>query len=264
MKRKSFYIYLAIYFTLNLIIYQVHIVYTYLESLLDDNKYLIFMKLPLKMHELWQIRKRLLYKLLRSLYDLGQFGRLWNKNVIVFYKSIDFRQLNGNPNILIWQAKNETSVVSIYVDDFLLVSNTMNVMQTLKDVLEIKYKMKNLGKVNMIIKWQITRDTAMRIMKINHSAFIKDLVIKKRLEECNANVIPMKAGSIIEMLNFKDYDKTDLHKYQRLIGKLLYLSCKTRSNIALTIGQLSRHNVDPQKGHLRSAKRIVRYLKETM
>lgn len=212
-KRKSLCIYLAICPALNLIIYQVDIVGAYLESLLDNNEYLIFIRLLPRMYKLRQIRKKLLCRLLRSLYGLKQSGRYQNKNVIAFYKSISFRQPNSDPNILIQQTKNETSIVSIYVDDFFLAYKTMSAMQTLKDILEKEYEMKNLGKINTIIRWQITRDTAMHMMKIDQLTFIRDLVIEEGLEECNANVIPIKAGLAIEMLDSKDYNKTDLYKY---------------------------------------------------
>lgn len=101
-------------------------------------------------------------------------------------------------------------------------------------------------------------------MKIDQSAFIRDLVIEEGLTECNANVIPMKAGSVIEMTEPEDYKEADLRTYQRLIGKLMYLACGTRPDIAFVTGQLSRHNADPRKGHLRAAKRVVRYLCGTM
>ena len=74
----------------------------------------------------------------------------------------------------------------------------------------------------------------------------------------------MKAGSTIEMNEPDDYDKADLGTYQRLIGKLMYLVCGTRPDIAFVVGRLSEYNTDPQKGHLRAAKRVVRYLKGTM
>ena len=68
----------------------------------------------------------------------------------------------------------------------------------------------------------------------------------------------MKAGSIIEMNEADDYDETDLKAYQRLIGKLMYLSCGTRPDIAFAVGQLSKQNADPRVGHLKAAKRVVR------
>lgn len=66
------------------------------------------------------------------------------------------------------------------------------------------------------------------------------------------------------MTNPEDYEKADLCIYQRLIEKLMYLVCGTRPDIAFVVGQLSKHNADPRKGHLQAAKRVVRYLKGTM
>ena len=50
MRKKLLQIYQAIYLALNLIIHQVDIVDAYLESLLDKNKLLIFIKLLSKIH----------------------------------------------------------------------------------------------------------------------------------------------------------------------------------------------------------------------
>lgn len=234
-RRELLRIYLPICLSLNVFIHQVDIVGTYLESLLNDNEFPIFMKLPPGMHELRHIREGLLYRLMRSLYGLKQSGRLWNQNVIAFYKSIGFIQLNGDPSILIRKSADgtEISIVSVYVDDFLLASNTMETLELLKQLLAKQYDMKDLGEVKTIIGWQITRDPAMGTMKIDQSAFIRDLVIEEGLTDCNAPVILMKAGSAIEMLDPDDYEETEL----------------------------SKQNADPRKGHLKAAKRVVRYLK---
>lgn len=140
----------------------------------------------------------------------------------------------------------------------------MEALKTLKELWAKKYKMKDLKEVRIIISWQITRVTVARTMKIDQSAFIRDLVIEEGLTECNANVIPMKAGSAIEMIEPDNYEETELRKYQRLIGKLMYLACGTRPDIAFAVEQLSKHNADPRKGHLRAVKKVVPYLKGTM
>lgn len=44
----------------------------------------------------------------------------------------------------------------------------------------------------------------------------------------------------------------------------MYLSCGTRPDISFVVGQLSKRNADPRAGHLKAAKRVVRYLKRTM
>lgn len=73
------------------------------------------------------------------------------QNVIAFYKSIGFRQLNKDPNILIWQTKKKISVVSIYIDNFLLALNTMGAFEILKKLLAKEYEMKDLEEVKTII-----------------------------------------------------------------------------------------------------------------
>ncbi len=263
-RRESLQIYLALCLMLNLFVHQVDIVGAYLESQLGGNEFPIFIKLPPGMHHLSQIRKGLLWRLLRGLYGLKKSGRLWNQNVIAFYKSIGFTQLNGDLSILIRHSEMETRIISVYVDDFLLALNTMAIFETLKKSLSKEYDTKDLGEVKTIIGWHISRDNASRTMKIDHSVFIRDFVIEGGLTECNANVIHMKAGSAIEMTEPEDYEETDLHMYKRLVGKLMNLASETRPDIAFVVGQLSKHNVDPKKDHLQAAKRVVRYLRRIM
>ena len=74
----------------------------------------------------------------------------------------------------------------------------------------------------------------------------------------------MKSGLAIKIFKSKNYDKTDFNKYQYLIGKLIYLAYETRLDIVFIQTQLNKHNADPIKDYLRVARRIVRYLKETM
>lgn len=46
-------------------------------------------------------------------------------------------------------------------------------------------------------------------MEIDQSALIRDLITEEGLTECNTNVIPMKAGSAIDMPDPDDYEETD-------------------------------------------------------
>lgn len=55
-----------------------------------------------------------------------------------------------------------------------------------------KYNIKNLNKVKIIIRWQMIREIVINIMKINQLVFIKNVIIKKKLINCNANIISIK------------------------------------------------------------------------
>lgn len=57
--------------------------------------------------------------------------------------------------------------MSIYIENFLLASNTMITLDALKKSLVTKYDIKDLGEVKTIIRLQITREMVTHIMKID-------------------------------------------------------------------------------------------------
>lgn len=165
-RRESLQIYWVFGLRLNLFIYQIDILSAFLESLFGNNKLSIFMKLLPRLHNLHQIWEGLLYRLLISLHGLKQSETLWNKNAIALYKLINFRQLNGDPSILICYFRGEISVFIVYINNFLLASNTMSTSNVLKQSLAGKYNTKDLGEMKTIIRWQIYWDIPTNIMKV--------------------------------------------------------------------------------------------------
>ena len=89
----------------------------------------------------------------------------------------------------------------------------MRTLKLLKQLLAKEKDNKNMGKIKTIIRWQITRDSTIGTMKIDQSAFIKDLVIEKGFNDYNVSIILIKARSSIEMLDLDDYKETDFYKY---------------------------------------------------
>ena len=74
-------------------------------------------------------------------------------------------------------------------------------------------------------------------------------------------ILPVKVGSILFLDQAGNHQQADLTKYQRLIGKLMYLSYGTQPDIAFVMGQLSCHNSDSHVRHLYIAKQVFCYLK---
>lgn len=136
----------------------------------------------------------------------------------------------------------------------------MSFLGNIKESLFKKYHVKDLGEVKTIIGWQITRNTMS--IKIDQSAFIQDPVIGKNLANCNANVVQMKASLSIDMTEANYYKEENVHTYDRLVRKLMYLSCGIQPNITFAIGQFNRHNTNSKKGHIQVAKRVTQYLKQ--
>lgn len=154
--------------------------------------------------------------MLRSIYGLKQSGRLWNQKVIAFFTSLGFIALNADPSILIHQeegGENENiTMVSVYVDDFLLAAKQQKDLDWIKAKLKEEYNVKDLGEVKYIIGWQVTRNHELSTLKIDQSAFIRNLVEEEDMRDCNAVTTPMKTGNFIEMQD-DDYEEVDLKVY---------------------------------------------------
>lgn len=77
-----------------------------------------------------------------------------------------------------------------------------------------KYHVNNLEEMKTFIGQQITRDPAFNTMKINHSAFIQDIIVDKNLSDINVYIVPMKVGSTINMIKADVYKEEDLQTCQ--------------------------------------------------
>lgn len=151
-KRESLRIYLALCLKLNLFIYQVNIMGIYLESLLGDNKLLIIIKLSAGYITFTKYKKAFFIDC-RGVYiawnNLENYT--FNQNLILSYKRIGFVQLNKDPSIFIKYLENKTNIMSVYIDNFLLASDKMNIFEVLKKSLSKEYNIKNLKEVKTII-----------------------------------------------------------------------------------------------------------------
>lgn len=56
------------------------------------------------------------------------------------------------------QSKEKTTLVNIYVNDFLFISNNADTFEMVKREQGKEYNVKNLEEVKTIIGWQIIRD----------------------------------------------------------------------------------------------------------
>lgn len=87
---------------------------------------------------------------------------------------------------------------------------------------------------------------------------------EKNLTNCNAPTILMKGRLTIKMNKPDNYDEVDLTIYQQLIGKFIYLACKTKLNVAFVVRKLGKYNINPCKKLFRTAQQVLCYLKKTI
>ena len=86
-----------------------------------------------------------------------------------------------------------------------------------------------------------------------------DLLKETGMMGCKVASTPVELN---QKLNAERGDPMNRERYQRLIGRLLYLF-HTRPDISHAVSMVSRYMYDPRTQHMEAAMRILRYLKES-
>ena len=104
----------------------------------------------------------------------------------------------------------------------------------------------------------------MGTLKIDQKGYIQDILEFKGKISCHPTVLLTKVDFTLFLDQSSDHQEVDLTIYECLIDELMYLSYRTRPDIAFTMRQLSRHNSDPCIEHLPIAKQVFWHLKGTI
>ncbi|CAH9051730.1 unnamed protein product [Cuscuta epithymum] len=197
-------------------------------------------------------------KLQKSLYGLRQASRNWYHKFTQALIGTGFRQSRADHSLFIFRQGNINTFALIYVDDVLLVGNDVSHISTVKNYLDIKFSIKDLGKLKYFLGIEVARSPEGFVL--SQRKYTLDI-----LEECGflasrPSSFPMEQN--LKLCPDDDSPHVDASSYRRLIGRLLYLTV-TRPDIVYSVSQLSQFLHNPRQTHLDAASRVLRYLKQT-
>ena len=138
-KFQSIRVLLALAAQYGLVLHQMDVVTAFLNGDLDET---IYMQQPDGYVQ--KGKEQLVCKLNKSLYGLKQSPRCWNKVFAEFMRSFGFNQSAADPCIYIRDG-NSISVVAVYADDLIIATKTVEEIETLKQLLQSQFKMKDIG-----------------------------------------------------------------------------------------------------------------------
>ncbi|CAA7406579.1 unnamed protein product [Spirodela intermedia] len=141
---------------------------------------------------------------------------------------MDYRQSNDGHILFFKHSRNKISILLVYVGDMILTRDDMLEIEMLNDKLFACFKIKRLE---------------------NLKYFSCDNTLA---------TTPIKLDG--KLGRSEDNPPVDRGRYQRLIGKLIYLS-HTRPNITYVVKLLSQFIHDPREVHNAVARRVLLYLK---
>ena len=115
----------------------------------------------------------------------------------------------------------------MYVNDIILTRDNTGEVERLK-VLATEFEVKDLGQMRYFQGMEVARSR--KAISISQRKYVLDLLTETGMLGCKPNDILIKARNRME----SDGKPVDREKYQRLVGRLIYLS-HTRPDIAVDV-----------------------------
>lgn len=148
------------------------------------------------------------------------------------------------------------TILLVYVDDIIIAGSDEDEIRRLKGVLTNEFEIKDLGKLKYFLGLEVARSKEGIV--VLQTKYKLDLLKKFGVLGSKLVDDPIEFNHKIGKLD--GGKKIDREKFQRLVGRLIYLS-HTRPNISFAMSVISQFMHAPQVEHLEAAFRILKYLK---
>ena len=198
----------------------------------------------------------------RSIYGLKPSPRCWNHALDSKLREMKFKPTSGDPCLYVHTDQGgEMSLVAVYVDDLILGGRSGSKMTAVKRELSCRFEMKDLGALHHFLGIKVVQDLLTEVIWIGQPLYVKKILQRYQMQECKPVNTPVTHD--VKLVAESPNNVCDQQMYQAIVGSLLYLSTKTRPDIAYAVGSIARFCARPTQQHWVALKRILRYLKGT-
>ncbi|CAJ2656645.1 unnamed protein product [Trifolium pratense] len=195
-------------------------------------------------------------KLNKSLYGLKQSPRAWFEKFTYSMKKQGYIQGQADHTLFTkFSQDGKIAVLIVYVDDIVLTGDDIVEMARVKEKLALDFEIKDLGSMRYFLGMEVARSKDGIL--VSQQKYILDLLKETGMSGCRPADTPMDPNA---KLWEEGSVPVDTGRYQRLVGKLIYLS-HTRPDIAFSVSVVSQFMHSPFEEHLEAVYRILRYLK---
>ncbi|GJW31248.1 retrotransposon protein, putative, ty1-copia subclass [Tanacetum coccineum] len=128
-----------------------------------------------------------------------QASRSWNKRFDEEIKTIGFTQNPDEPCVYLKASGSNVTVLVLYVDDILLMGNSVTTLKEVKSWLCKCFSMKDLREAAYILGIKIIRDRSKRLIALSQSAYLEKILKKFRMKNSKKGYTP----PIMEKPNYR-------------------------------------------------------------
>lgn len=234
------------------------VVTAFLHGDLDEN---IYMEVPQGLQSSTTEGK--VCKLLKSLYGLKQAPRQWYDKIHKYLVTqLRFVVSMNDPCLYIRKSLSATTLIALYVDDLLIISNSKPDISKLKEDFKTRFEMKDLGPAQKMLGIEINRNRSDRKLWISQQVYTDNVLKRFCMDGARSVDTPMEKSLPSTRCDEACTPSEDI-PFREVIGSLIYLVSCTRPDIAFAVHRLSQQLESPTIHHWTAVKRILRYLSGT-
>nr|GFB27089.1 retrotransposon protein, putative, Ty1-copia subclass [Tanacetum cinerariifolium] len=182
-------------------------------------------------------------------------------------KKFGFTQNRDEPCVYIKASGINITFQILYVDDILIMGNSIPMLQSVRTYLGKCFSMKDLGEAAYILGIKIYRYRSKRLIGLCQSAYIEKILKRYCMENSKRGSIPMQenlklnksqgASTPTEMKRMQNVP------YASAVGSIMYAVRCTRPDVAFAQNITSRFQQNPGDIHWTTVKNILKYLRNT-
>ena len=150
----------------------------------------------------------------------------------------------------------------VYVDDILIVSKVLELVQWAKDCIKDAFDARDLGEAKLYLGMTIVRDRQARTLKLGQERLTAQLLETYRMTDAKPASVPLTAGSTLVKDEGKVLDQAK-YPFCQVVGSLMHLANCTRPDIAFAVGSLAKYMQQPTTAHWNAAMGVLKYLGST-
>ncbi|KAI9169309.1 hypothetical protein LWI28_010561 [Acer negundo] len=198
-------------------------------------------------------------KLRKAIYGLCQAPCPWYIEHRTFQLAVEFTNYISYASLFIRHRPGHTLYLLVYVDDIIITGSSNSQVCDFIATLAHRFSLKDLGLLSFFLSVEAHRSP--RGLFLSQQQCIQNLLVKTNMLEAKPVLTPLALTEPLKLIDGSA--PTNPTKYRQVLGSLQYLSL-TCHDVSFAMNKLSQFMHRPTTNHWNVAKRILRYLKDSI
>ena len=136
-------------------------------------------------------------KLNKGLYGLKQSGRLWHQKLDSELLSMGFTKVRCDNSIWVYRKDSIRVIIPVFVDDMTIASNDPSQITWVKQELQKRFKLRDLGKTSFLLGVKVERDRTKRTLQLSQTQYMLDMLDRYGFADCSPVTTPMEPVLVV-------------------------------------------------------------------